>query len=148
MRETSNIKSYKAFLKEGVHWDELRREYFLLGPEDPETGAPSKGVILGKDPNTVGKDFSYEDFQNADLEGVDFSNCNLSYCDFSGAYMKGVIMDKANVTEANFSNANMRDVKGLETCKGLKTADFEGTRGIPPRHELLKLNKINSLFGV
>ncbi len=84
-------------------------------------------------------------FVDADLTGVDLSNCNLSHFNFSNAQLFkvnfanselfGAILNEADATGANFESANLSDTKLIRTGLGhgsfvranMFNADFSGS---------------------
>ena len=69
--------------------------------------------------NFSGADLSRALMRFADLTGANLSGANLTGADLSGADLTGADLTGADATEADLGGAVLKDVRGLETVKGL-----------------------------
>lgn len=71
-----------------------------------------------------GKNFSFCDFDNADIRGCIFNRCNFS---FSVNLDKTITDDKTKFHECNLSGADLPDTKLLDKCNTKRYDDTEIT---------------------
>src|SRR5271169_615499 len=69
--------------------------------------------------NFSGADLSRALMRFADLTGANLSGANLTGADLSGADLTGADLTGADATEADLGGAVLKNVRGLETVKGL-----------------------------
>lgn len=74
--------------------------------------------------NLAGANFSKADLSRAlmrfaNLTGANLSDADLSGADLSGADLTGANLTGANAADADFGGTNLKDVRGLETVRGL-----------------------------
>ncbi len=77
--------------------------------------------------NLVGADFTAADLGRASLRfanlaGANLAGANLAGADLSGADLTGADLSNIDASDADFGNAVLKDVKGLDTAKGLNLA--------------------------
>ena len=70
--------------------------------------------------NFSGADLSRALMRFADLTGANLSGANLTGADLSGADLTGADLTGADATEADLGGAVLKNVRGLETVKGLR----------------------------
>ncbi len=70
--------------------------------------------------NFASADLGRASLRFANLAGANFAGANLSGADLSGADLTGADLSNIDATDADFDNAVVKDVKGLDTAKGLK----------------------------
>jgi uncharacterized protein YjbI with pentapeptide repeats len=72
-------------------------------------------------------DFTDTYLLDADLKGADLRGANFRGVAFTGADLRGADLEDANLMYANLFQADLRDVKGLESVRGLDDAIYYGT---------------------
>jgi uncharacterized protein YjbI with pentapeptide repeats len=71
--------------------------------------------------NFAGAALGHASFRFADLTGANLSGADLRHADFVGADLTGANLTGADATEADFDGARLKDARGLDSVKGLRT---------------------------
>ncbi len=102
---------------------DIRKGRFGLDIGNQPMGAMRFDSIGGKfvGTNFEDADINRSNFRFSDLTGANLRNTNLFRADFSKADLTGADLTGADLGEAVLDGAIMKDVKGLESVKGLDT---------------------------
>ena len=71
--------------------------------------------------NFAGAALGHASFRFADLTGANLTGADLRHADFVGADLTGANLTGADATEADFDGARLKDARGLDSVKGLRT---------------------------
>lgn len=102
---------------------DVRNGRFGLDLGNQPMGQMKFDSVGGKftDTNFEGSDINRANLSFADLRGANLRNTNLFRVDFSKADLTGADLTGADIGEAILDGTIMKDVKGLNTVKGMAT---------------------------
>jgi len=101
----------------------IKNGRFGLDIGNQPMGAMRFDAVGGKfaNSNFAGADINRSNLQFADLRNANLSNTNLFRADFSKADLTGADLTGAELSEAVLDGTILKDVKGLDTVKGMAT---------------------------